>query len=418
MKIIHRITISILFLSIAGIFCHCDTDPAVAPLPQYEGEATLTIAELLAMHEIGSSDSYNHIPEEGDPVIITGIVTTSDEHGNCYKYLNIEDGTAGIQIKLNNTALYRRYAVGQRIYVVCNGLDIGDYRKLPQLGMWANDGMQAIPSSKISNYVYLDSLPTSFEPEIVFTSIPSADQIPNTYYNRLVRIEGATFVEGGTASYSLSSSSTSRDINVAGGGTIVLRTSNYADFCDEVLPTGTGTIIGILTRYNNYVQLVIRDLNDVQGFVAPAHEEEIFTVNYANAFNEGWTQMGSGNSWNVLSNSSFSGFYLSATEATDQWLISPAIDLSGVETPTLSFSHRAPNNGDNDHMKLYYTTNYVGESTTWTEVPISNFSTGTINFSYEIPSSAQTGSFRFAYRFMDNSNSWYISNIAISATVN
>ncbi len=419
MKIFNKIGLSLLFLGFVGLFTSCDLTPAVAPVPQFDGEATHTIAELLAMHEIGSSDSYIHIPEDSTPVIITGVVTTSDEHGNCYKYINIEDETGGIQIKINNTALFRKYAVGQRVFVVCNGLDLGDYRKLPQLGMWANDAMQGIPNSKASNYIYLHNMPGTFEPVITLTSIPPADQIPSEYYNRLVRIEGATFPEGGAATYATATSATSHDINVAGGGTVVLRTSNYADFINETLPTGTGTVIGILTRYNNYVQLVIRDLNDVQGFVAPPHTENIFTVNYANAFQEGWTQTGTGSEWNVLNNSSFTGFYISANGATDKWLVSPAVNISGVESPVLSFSHRAPTGGTNETMKLYYTTNYTGDATTtnWTEVPVNNIGTSTSDFTFELPADAQSSNFRFAYRFNGDSNSWYISNITISATV-
>lgn len=413
-----------LFLCIIGLGClvsSCNTDPDVAPVPTFDGVANTTIAELIAMHEIGSADSYDSIPAG---IIITGIVTTSDEHGNCYKYINIEDGTAGIQIKINNSALHNRYKVGQRVYVKCDGLVLGDYRKLPQIGLWENDAMQAIPSNKASNYIFCDGMPLDlndpavFEP-IVLTSIPTADAIPATYYNRLVRLEGATFVEGGQATYCLESAATSHDIKMADGSTITMRTSNYADFINEMLPEGTGTIYGIITRYNNYVQLVIRDLNDVQGFTAPTHAETIFSVsNYNNAFNDGWLKVTSGAEWSVLSNSSFSGFGINASAQTDSWLISPAINLHG-SNPSLAFKHRAPVGGNNNTMKCYYTTNYTGDvnTTNWVEIPISNFSNNFENFSYNLPENLQSANFRFAFRYQGTGSSWYIGNIALSATV-
>ena len=422
MKIFNKFN---LFLCIIGLGClitSCNTDPDVAPVPTFDGVANTTIAELIAMHEIGSADSYDSIPAG---TIITGIVTTSDEHGNCYKYINIEDGTAGIQIKINNTALHNRYKVGQRVYVKCDGLVLGDYRKLPQLGLWENDAMQAIPSNKASKYIFCDGMPIDlndpavFEP-IVLTSIPAAEAIPATYYNRLVRLENATFVEGGQATYSLASSATSHDIKMADGSTITMRTSNYADFIDNILPEGTGTIYGILTRYNGYVQLVIRDLNDVQGFVAPTHSETIFSVsNYTTAFNDGWLKVTSGTEWNVLSNSSFSGFYVNATAQTDSWLISPAINLHG-SNPSIAFKHRAPAGGDNSTMKCYYTTNYTGDvnTTNWVEIPINNFNNNFVNFSYNLPENLQSSNFRFAFRYQGNGSSWYIGNITLSAVVN
>lgn len=420
MKYIHSI-FSVIIAAL--LFAGCDLTPDVAPVPTYDGPAAnTTIAELIAMHEIGSLDSYVHLSEDSADIIISGIVTTSDKHGNCYKYINIEDGTGGIQIKINNTALYNKYRVGQRVYVKCNGLDLGDYRKLPQLGYWANDGMEAIPSAKASRYIFCDGVPEAFEPQIVLTSIPSADAISPTWYNRLVKLENCYFVEGGMATFCDANTATSRDIKMADGTTITMRTSNYADFINEMLPVGNGNVVGILTRYNNTVQIVIRDLDDVQDFVTPPHTENLLTVNYTNAFNEGWLQSGTGAEWSIFNNTSFTGFYINANSTTtDRWLVSPNINLSAVEAPSLSFDHRISGTGGNETMKLYYTTNYTGDATTteWHELPISQFSNSTlVGHTAELPADALAPNFRFAFRYNGSGNAWYINNIDLKGIVN
>lgn len=415
MKHIHSIFTVIIA---AALFAGCNLDPDVAPIPTYDGEANTTIAELLAMHEIGSSDSYIHIPEDADDIIISGIITTSDEHGNCYKYINIEDETGAIQIKINSSTLYNKYRLGQRVFVKCNGLDLGDYRKLPQLGMWANDQVEPIPSGKAHLYLFPDGPTKPVVPSVTLTSIPNADAIPLTDYNRLVKLEGATFVEGGIATYCDPHTSTSHDIKMADGTTITMRTSNYADFYNQMLPTGTGTIVGILTRYNQYVQIVIRDLDDVQGFVNPAQSVDVFTVSdYNNAFNQGWLKVTNGSEWTSLVNSSFAGFLINASSQTDSWIVSPKIDLSETTENVLSFSHRAPNAGDNT-MKCYYTKNYTGDvnTTTWVEVPISNFATTFLDVNFSIPETAASSQFRIAYRYSGNGSTWAISDIKISGT--
>ena len=104
-----KITI-ILTVFAAILLAGCDLKQDVAPMPTFIGEANTTIAELLAMHTIGSEDSFDSIPI-GSNIIICGYVTTSDEWGNNYKYINIEDSTGGIQIKIDNKALYNRYKV-------------------------------------------------------------------------------------------------------------------------------------------------------------------------------------------------------------------------------------------------------------------------------------------------------------------
>ena len=412
--------ITIIITLIAAILTGCDTTQDVAPMPSFDGTANTTIAELLAMHQIGSEDSYDSIPV-GSNIIICGYVTTSDEWGNNYKYINIEDSTGAIQIKIDNKALYHKYPVGQRIYVKCDGLVLGDYRKLPQLGLWANGSMQAIPSFKTYLYLFPDGAPVEIKPSIVMTSIPAANNIPATDYNRLVRLEGATFVEGGNATFSDPGASTSHDIKMSDGSTITLRTSNYATFASETLPVGTGNITGILTRYNNYVQLVINSLDDLEGFTTPQVLQTIYSVNYANAFNEGWIQTGSGNPWQTMINSNFSGFVNNPASGQDNWLISPAIDLSNVGNPVLSFTHRAPQGYNSTHMKVYYTPSYTGDvnTTLWIPLPLSATDglTTSVNESIDLPEGAQTSTFRMLFRMTSGQSSWYVSDIKISGLV-
>ena len=409
--------ITILLIVIAAILTGCNLEPDVAPMPSFIGEANTTIAELLAMHEIGSEDSFDSIPV-GSNIVICGYVTTSDEWGNNYKYINIQDETGAIQIKIDNKALYHKYQVGQRVYVKCDGLVLGDYRKLPQLGLWANGSMQAIPSFKTYLYLFPDGTPREDLKPIDMTTIPAANSIPSTMYNCLVRLVGATFVEGGTATFSEPGASTSHDIKMADGTTITLRTSNYATFASETLPVGTGEITGILTRYNNYVQLVISSLDDLVGFTTPVERQTIFSVNYANAFNEGWFQTGTGNAWQTMVNNNFSGFYVNPANGEDYYLISPAINLSNTTEPELSFTHRAPQGFHANTMMCFYTPDYTGDvnTTLWIPLPLSatDGTTTSVDELFALPEGAQTSNFRMMFHITNAPSAWYLSDIKIT----
>lgn len=412
--------ITIILILIAAILAGCDLKQDVAPMPTFVGEANTTIAELLAMHPIGSEDSYDSIPI-GSNIIICGYVTTSDEWGNNYKYINIEDETGAIQIKINHTALYKKYKIGQRIYVKCDGLVLGDYRKLPQLGLWANGAMQPIPSFKTYLYLFPDGAPTGGFNPIDMTTVPAANDIPSTMYNRKVRLLGATFVEGGMATFSDPGAATSHDIKMSDGSTITLRTSNYATFAGQTLPVGTGEITGILTRYNNYVQLVINSPDDLVGFTVPVERQTIFSVDYNNAFNDGWFQTGTGNDWQTMVNNNFSGFVVNPASDQNKYLISPAVDLSDVSNPELSFTHRAPQGFSPNTMMCFYTPNYTGDVSTslWIPFDLSAASgqTTSNNFSIELPEGAQTANFRLMFHITTAPSSWYISDIKITGVV-
>lgn len=407
----------IALLSIISLFfISCDRELDHAPVVSYHGEeANCTIAQLLTYHEPGSSDSYDSIPKG---IIICGIVTSSDEHGNCYKYIAIQDSTAGIQIKINSTVLYNKYRIGQKVYVKCDGLVLGDYRKLHQLGWWANGSMEAIASNREANYIFRDALPQEAPAPLVITA---ANQLNPAICNMLVRIEGATFVNGGALTFSETYTSTSRNATLNGGGEIIVRTSNYADFASEILPTGTGAITGILTRYNNDYQLTIRSLDDLSGFIT---ETEIFTEDFASdPFNNQWLNISvtGSKSWRYIASQQKVDITGSNEEENDAWMISPAIDLRNHSDIKLSITHRMPNEmGRTESMKLYYSTTATASfnESDWTELPLTAFPSTVATTLLDIPETASnSANFRIAFRYNDNrASNWTIEKIAIQST--
>ena len=82
---------------------------------------THTIAQLVALYT----------PEKPlvitDDIVISGIVSTTDQPGNFYKSFFIQDKTGGIEIKVGKNSLYNDYLPGQRIYVRCQDLTLGMY---------------------------------------------------------------------------------------------------------------------------------------------------------------------------------------------------------------------------------------------------------------------------------------------------
>ena len=87
-----------------------------------DDEVNTTIADLKALYK-----------EHGKPVVITGAkilkaqVVSSDEDGNIYRELYIQDATGGICLKLGRSSSYDDYKVGQILYVDCEDLCIGEY---------------------------------------------------------------------------------------------------------------------------------------------------------------------------------------------------------------------------------------------------------------------------------------------------
>jgi len=102
-----------------------------ATLPGFSGTWT-TIKELKAMYRNKPLEIVNEI-------WVKGQVISSDVTGNLYKELYIQDETGGIDLKLGKSSLYSEYRLGQWVYVYCNGLTLGAYNGMPQLGLEADD---------------------------------------------------------------------------------------------------------------------------------------------------------------------------------------------------------------------------------------------------------------------------------------
>lgn len=88
----------------------------------------MTIAKLKAL--------YTSAPVTiTDDLVIKGQVISSDESGNIYRTMYIQDATGAIEVKMGKSQLYNDYKPGQWVYVRCKDLVLGQYGGRLQLGL-------------------------------------------------------------------------------------------------------------------------------------------------------------------------------------------------------------------------------------------------------------------------------------------
>jgi len=194
-----------------------------------------------------------------DDIYITGTVCANDISGNIYKYLFFQDSTGGIGIGLDKICLYNIYSVGQKIYVKCQGLDFRFNNGMPYLGIPYNGAQAAIPEDDVDKYVFRHGLPGVVPDALLHATSGLTDNL----LGRLVRFDSVTFADAGETFNSDVYQSTQNRIISDGTGDVTLRVSGYANFHADTIPSGKGTVYGILTKYNSTWQLMLRDINDV-----------------------------------------------------------------------------------------------------------------------------------------------------------
>ncbi|NVO09978.1 MAG: hypothetical protein HXX16_08470 [Bacteroidales bacterium] len=238
-------------------------------------KANTTIAELKSAYPGELVKLTDTTFYKRDSIIIEGIVTSDDQAGNFYKSIVIQDATGGIEVKLDKTTLYNDYKRGQRVIVICNDLYLGDYGGLIQIGStFTENGYRQIGGIEgdvmINKHLYRKGrklvavTPLTLLPNMLtannFSKLVKVDNVQFKVINSPENNKHLTFADkiGGE----------SIDHIVKGcinnyNDLLVLRSSGYAKFANDTIPSRNGSIIGVLSYYNGTYQLIVRDLKDI-----------------------------------------------------------------------------------------------------------------------------------------------------------
>lgn len=255
-----------LFLISAIIISSCVKQEFDAPPGEstpIDIKANKTIKDLKAIHGTGA---FETITEDW---IIEGVVVANDESGNYYKTIVIQDATGGIELKLNANGLYSSFPVGRKVYVKCNGLALGDYAGLIQLGggVFRNnsglDQLAGIEELLIPNYVIKGALNQDVTPTEV--TLAELDDSKISTLVTIKKLEFASYPANTTfATTTPTKKSKSLTIQDCNGLSVVLYSSGFSNFADAAIPTGNGTITGILGVFSGTKQIIIRQKSDIE----------------------------------------------------------------------------------------------------------------------------------------------------------
>ena len=194
-KTLYSIAIAISF---AAVSC-AEWEPVLGNqgIPSEPAAQTLavntTIAELKALYQ---GKPY-HVEQD---LVIGGQVISSDASGNIYRSLYIQDETGGIEVKIGNSGLYNDYQLGQMIYVKCQGLTVGNYGGMLQIGISDPTGDYETAyidvKSLIAAHVFKGAKGSPVSPQVVSeaelkTALKSSYKSP--YFGKLVTLNGLTY---------------------------------------------------------------------------------------------------------------------------------------------------------------------------------------------------------------------------------
>jgi hypothetical protein len=252
----------ILTISLAALMFACSPASVIPPpdddgggnIPSPDNEQTVSIASLRTLYT-------------GAPTLITrevriaGAVVSDDREGNFYKTLVLDDGTAGIEVRVDIEQIFKLFAIHSRAAVRCNGLWLGSYGGVLQLGAEPWDDLQTQPLSPVdvAEHIFADTVfYGEVRPRTLAFSELSARDIST--FVAFERVEFAREERGLSWAEPIeTAAATDRHLVDEAGDTLIVRTSAHARFAAWPLPEGSGRVEGVLGVFNGDYQLVVTD---------------------------------------------------------------------------------------------------------------------------------------------------------------
>ena len=370
-----------------------------------------------------------------DELNFKGRVVANDQTGNFYKQLVVEDETGGIQIRLDAIGLFNEYPLGREVVMKCKDLYISDFQGLPQLsaaeGSGSNIQSIAIPEPLIPEFLFNSTTTEKVEPNVI-----SINQVSSNLLNTLVRIENVQFTVGSVfkpLADSENQFSFNHDLEDCNENEILVRTSGFASFADEMTPSGKGSVEGVLSVFREDYQLLLRSYEDLnmegercngEGGEEPSNTgdpvdkvEEDFQMQSDNQdiSIEEWSNIAVKGTRKWRAKEFDGNVYAQATAFNDvsdemeAWLITPKIKLDG---PMKMELRSAVAFHVHDGLTVWFSKDFDGtnvNNATWEELTLNLAGASQDNYDWvdsgEIDLSGISGEVYIGFKYVGNPNS-------------
>src|SRR5690554_3233707 len=254
-----------LVLSI-GLITSCanDDDYSIPSVDCNEPElvVTKTVSDI---KEQATSSAVQYANDD----IIKAVVVSSDKGGNFYKkmYLNSLDGEIGFSLAINQPNLFSDYQPGRVVYIKLKNLYTQIRHNTLEIGALFNGNVGQIATDEYRNHI-IRSCEVIKEEE--FTQVLELSQVNDSYLGKLVRFEGVQFVDAAIGQnyynpHNLTGNETNHFITDSEEeiNRLIFRTGQYAEYAGTPVSLNSGSITGILTRFNDDLQFIARYESDI-----------------------------------------------------------------------------------------------------------------------------------------------------------
>lgn len=455
MRTFRKIQLFILFIGLLSFNACVESDdfntPVSIDIPFTPG-ANDIVTDISAVignfTQQGSIFTYETLPNGGS-TYVTGYVISSDEGGNFFEEIVIQDKAsnpnAGIVVQIDVNPLYTFYEFGRKVFIKLDGLSVAEDNGVVQIGVQDGTELAKIPSASRNEHIIRDAEVATIVPLELSISDFSNDKeslfirLSDVQFNRNEVLGDRPLTFAGEATDQFDGERTLE--TCPDNASVILSTSTFSDFKSLPLPLNRGTVDGILTRdfFDSFYTLVINSPENINftneercdptildcGLASAEGPTTLFEdafetqtpfapiagngwTNYVEAGSESWEAYTQGGANASLGVSARMSAFNSGDASNIGWLITPAVDLDTNAGVTLSFQ-TSNSFSDDSEMDLLFSNDWDGTpagiaNATWGLVPAAYITQDSDSFASWFDSgivdlSCGEGIVHFAFRY-------------------
>lgn len=321
--------------------------------------------------------------------IIEAYVVSSDEEGNFFKTISFQTlatptiPAMGFSVPVDASNTYIDFRLGNKVYIKMKDQYTDIYYGGMRIGNIYVNAYNEGGVGRISPNDYkkvLNASCTMIDESLLVKQLTVGEALDDEKLNTLIELKDVQFTEAALGRHYYEESNdvggaTNWNLRDKAGNQIIFRTSGYADFASQLVPEGSGTVRGILTKFGTDYQLMVRSEKDIVmngNRSVPFFTEDFQLVkNNVNFALPGWSNVVEKASklWKsmVYGSNGYAEFNTTSTSAAENvaWLISPKIDLKDYKNVVLSFrsaQHDLKIDSPFNTLEVYVSTNFEGSS--------------------------------------------------------
>lgn len=451
--------------ALAGVFSACVNDDEYET-PNFDCTETSLVKTIevaaIPFPAEDPIDDQSIVTQYTEDEVIEAYVTSSDEGGNFFKTISFqtlpsEGPVLGFSVPIDVTSTFINYEPGRKVLIKVKDLytDVSNGGKRIGSIFINSSGTAAVGRMPESQYRDALNKSCTIVPETdLIRTMTIAEAKNNNVINTLIEIEDVQFTDAAitTTYYDADNDlggATNHNLVDAAGGTLIFRTSSFANYASKPVAPGRGKVRGVMTKFGDDFQFVARTERDIMldgPRLSPLFSENFESItstgNNQYIALPGWSNvsMNAGTEkWEarIFSNNKyaqFSPFGLTPAENdVDTRLITPGINLDNSSDEFLRFGSKI-GFANGEAVTLWISTDYNGGNTvadvnaaTWTQLdPVWAAQTSSypadFTSSGNVDLSAYSGTVYLSFRYVGGTNgitsTYQIDNIEIYGNSN